>query len=147
MNRMKTIVWSASIGVALGAGMMYLLDPDRGRRRRAFAHEKGASMVRHASRAVSKMARDLQNRTRGAAAHARQSHQPVDDDVLVGRVRTRLGRLVEHPHKVDVTARNGVVTLRGIVERREYDHVISAIRCVEGVKSLEHRLTEATPAR
>ena len=152
MNRKKTILWSAWIGAAtgaaLGAGMMYLLDPDRGRRRRALAREKSGSVIRHATRTVSKMARDLRNRTQGFAAEARPHHEPVADDVLVGRVRARLGRLVGHPHQVDVTVRDGVVTLGGIVARNEFERVIMEIRRVAGVKKcVANRLSETVATR
>src|SRR5215469_17518540 len=123
MNRGKTIVWSASIGAAVGAGIMYMMDPDRGHRRQALARERGGSVLRRASRKVSKLASDVQNRTRGLLAQVRHSHEPVDDDVLISRVRTRLGRLVEHPHQVDVIARGGVVVLSGIVGRTEFDRL------------------------
>jgi osmotically-inducible protein OsmY len=143
MNTTKTILWSACAGMALGAGFMYLLDPDRGRRRRSLALERGGSAIRHAGRKASKIVRDLENRTRGLAC-SRQATQNVDDDVLVSRVRSRLGRLTMHPHRVDVTARGGVVTLGGTVRREEYDRLLSDIRDVAGVRRVENRLAEET---
>lgn len=145
MNRTKTILWSAFFGMALGAGTMYVLDPVRGRRRRSVALEKGGAVIRQAGRKASKIVRDLENRTRGLAALMKLTDGTVDDDVLVGRVRSRLGRLTGHPHRVDVAARNGVVTLSGTVAREEYDRLISDIRGIAGVRRLENRLAEATP--
>lgn len=145
MSRTKTILWSASFGAALGAGFMYLLDPDRGHRRRTQAIERGGSAMRQAGRAAAKLARDVENRTRGMAAHTYRGDQAVDDDILESRVRTRLGRLVEHPHQVDVRARDGEVTLSGIVGRDECDRVITGVRAVAGVKSVDNRLSEAVP--
>ncbi len=143
MNTTKTILWSACAGMAMGAGFMYLLDPDRGRRRRSLALERGGSVIRHAGRKASKIVRDLENRTRGLAC-SRQTEEAVDDDVLVSRVRSRLGRLTMHPHRVDVTARDGVVRLHGAVRREEYDRLLSDICRVAGVRRVENRLAEET---
>ncbi|HUA84422.1 MAG TPA: BON domain-containing protein [Bryobacteraceae bacterium] len=143
MNTTKTIFWSACLGAALGAGAMYLLDPDRGRRRRSSALERSGSVLRHTGRRAAKFVRDLENRTRGLAC-SRQPEDGVNDDVLVSRVRSRLGRLAEHPHRVEVTARNGVVTLHGTVRREEYDRLLSDVRGVAGVLRVENRLAEET---
>jgi hypothetical protein len=55
-------------GVALGAGLMYILDPDRGRRRRALLRDKLVSASNKASDAVGKTSRDLSNRAQGVIA-------------------------------------------------------------------------------
>jgi len=55
------------------------------------------------------------------ASAAQWDDTPVDDDVLVERVRAHLGRAVSHPHAVDVGAADGVVTLRGPTAPRSAD--------------------------
>jgi hypothetical protein len=55
-------------GVALGAGLMYILDPDRGRRRRALLRDQLVSASNKASDAVGKTSRDLSNRAQGVIA-------------------------------------------------------------------------------
>jgi hypothetical protein len=52
-------------GLTLGAGLMYLLDPERGRRRRALMRDKLMSASNSASDALGAKARDLSNRARG----------------------------------------------------------------------------------
>ena len=53
----------ASMG--LGALLMYLFDPDRGRGRRAQLRDQVSSKVRHAGEAAEAKARDLRNRAKG----------------------------------------------------------------------------------
>jgi hypothetical protein len=71
-------------GAAIGAGLMFLLDPDRGRRRRALARDRILSAGRHAGEDVGAKARHLRNRARGLVAGARSRMQAdaEDDDVM-----------------------------------------------------------------
>ncbi len=55
-------------GMGLGAGMMYLLDPQKGRRRRAIARDKMIRMAHEARDAKDVIVRDMQNRAQGLAA-------------------------------------------------------------------------------
>lgn len=48
-------------GAGLGAGMMYLLDIDQGRRRRALVRDQAARSARKTRDAVAATARDAQN--------------------------------------------------------------------------------------
>lgn len=56
------------VGVGLGAALMYLLDPERGRRRRALLRDKLVSASNKTADVASKTARDLRNRTQGLIA-------------------------------------------------------------------------------
>ena len=58
-------------GIGLGAAVMYVLDPQGGRRRRAFARDKAMSLASKTSKVVSARSRDLANRAKGVAAEAR----------------------------------------------------------------------------
>lgn len=55
-------------GVALGALAMFLLDPDKGRRRRALARDKMHSTAVRARKRINAKSRDLSNRARGLRA-------------------------------------------------------------------------------
>src|SRR5437016_3177049 len=57
--------------IGLGAGLMYLLDPDKGRRRRALARDKAKSLWRRSEQIAAKTSRDLGNRARGVASETR----------------------------------------------------------------------------
>jgi hypothetical protein len=52
-------------GVGVGAGLMYLLDPDRGNRRRALIRDKAVSLNNKTQRAIGNTVQDLRNRTKG----------------------------------------------------------------------------------
>lgn len=55
-------------GFALGALAMFLLDPDRGNRRRALVRDKVYSAGITAQKAIDARSRDLANRARGVRA-------------------------------------------------------------------------------
>jgi uncharacterized membrane protein len=122
-------------GAGIGAGMSYLLDPDRGARRRARVKDCAVHTATLARRAVGTTSRDALHRTYGTASALRHliGRQQVDDDVLVERVRSKLGRLVSHPHAIKVAATDGCVTLTGPVLEREAARLIHRVRGVPGV--------------
>src|SRR5439155_220983 len=55
-------------GAAIGAGLMYLADPDRGSRRRSGVRDKVAHGFRSFGSVLDKGVRDLRNRARGTVA-------------------------------------------------------------------------------
>jgi len=133
------------VGLAAGAGLMYLFDPDRGRRRRALLRDQ----VAHARNELDELgesavarSRDLRNRARGVAAEAMARVQPeqVEDAVLVERVRSSVGRAVSHPGALEVTAAGGTVTLGGRILSDEVQDLVTAVRRVRGVERVENRL-------
>ena len=71
---------------------MYLLDPDRGARRRALVRDRCVHTLHRVASLVDKAARDLGYRTGGLVAEARAvvRHEAVTDDILVQRVRARM---------------------------------------------------------
>jgi uncharacterized membrane protein len=138
----RPVLWALASGLAAGAGLMFLLDPARGRRRRKLVRDK----VRHEAHAVSeliqKAQRDVEHRAQGLVSEvrARLRSEDVDDDVIEARVRSRLGRLVSHPGAIHVTAHEGRVILTGPVLRREIEALLSGIKEVRGVQAVEPHL-------
>ncbi|HET8538795.1 MAG TPA: BON domain-containing protein [Anaeromyxobacter sp.] len=132
----------ALAGLAAGAGLAYFLDPARGRERRARALDRTRRAAHDAERTAESRARDLGRRARGAAheAKARVARERVDDEVLVERVRARLGRLVAHPRAIEVAAREGRVELSGAVFAAERDRLLRGVRRVRGVRHVDDRL-------
>ncbi|MBA3438628.1 MAG: hypothetical protein H0T92_02000 [Pyrinomonadaceae bacterium] len=59
-------------GIGLGAMLMYMLDPDKGRRRRALVRDQITSASHRASKALRRTSRDLSNRAQGVVAEARK---------------------------------------------------------------------------
>ena len=130
-------------GVGLGAALMYFLDPDRGKRRRALVRDKFEAAGNKASDYAGKMGRDIRNRTYGMVAETKSLFRPDDvtDDVLADRVRAKLGRYPVHIGSINVRTHDGVVTLSGPVLAKEVPQVLRATRFVRGVKGIENQLT------
>ena len=77
-------------GAAAGATLMYVLDPDRGRRRRAQLRDKAVHATHASSDAASVITRDARNRGQGVVVQTRKRLRPdhPDDEELAQRVRT-----------------------------------------------------------
>ena len=139
-------------GLGLGAALMYVFDPDRGKGRRARIRDKVDSTAHKIGDAAEKMGRDISNRAQGMVAQSKSlfSNQGITDDVLVQRVRSRFGRLPVEIAGFDVLAHDGIVTLRGQIAEDEVPKVLRAARFVRGVKAVDNHLTvsprqEGTP--
>ncbi|HYG70341.1 MAG TPA: SRPBCC family protein, partial [Anaeromyxobacteraceae bacterium] len=134
---------------ALGAGLMYLLDPRRGASRRAALKSRAAHAVRATEALVESGARDLEQRARGgvASAASRLRRDDADDGVVAERVRARLGRHTSHAHAIHVAVRNGQVELTGPVLSSEWQRVVDGVKRVRGVRGVTDRLeAHASPA-
>ena len=135
-------------GLALAAGAfaginaMYFFDPERGRRRRALARDKTFHLLRESERTFDRGVRDFANRVQGAVCQTAGVLIPrlVPDEILVERVRTRLGRLLTHPGAVEVKVEQGRVTLSGVALTHEMPRLVPAIRCMPGVMSVDNRI-------
>ena len=136
-------------GAAFGAAAMYMLDPDRGRRRRAIARDKTARLVAEAEATLCEASRDLANRAHGARARARHwvhGDAHTDDLRLIERVRARLGRVVTHPHAIQIGARDARVTVSGPILAHEVAPLLAVVRAVPGVTGVdEHLVVHAQP--
>lgn len=126
----------------VGAGLMYLLDPDRGARRRALVRDKSVHAAHRAGELLDKGKRDLTYRMRGFAAEARSltRREHPSDTLLVERVRAKLGRAVSHPHAVRVAASDGQITVSGPVLRDEVAGLLGCVLAVPGVRGVDDRL-------
>ena len=129
-------------GAGLGAGVMYLFDPGRGKRRRALIRDQIGHLTRQTSDVADTTVRDLGHHAQGAMAEVRShlTHDHPTDEVLVARVRTRLGRVSRHAGALEVTARSGHVRVRGLIPADEEKRVRAMIRSVRGVKEVEDHL-------
>ncbi|HEY3068446.1 MAG TPA: hypothetical protein VGL09_21855 [Methylomirabilota bacterium] len=128
--------------VATGAALMYLLDPDRGGRRRALVRDQAVRMARRTGNAFDATSRDLTNRARGVVAdlQARFRDTPVGDETLRARVRARVGAVVGYASAIDAEVVEGRVTLRGPVLAADVERVLRRVRAVRGVRDVLDRL-------
>jgi gas vesicle protein len=136
----KALLFGAGLGA--GTAAMFLLDPDRGKRRRALVSDKLALLTRMTGDCIEVTTRDVSNRTRGLVSEikSRLSSEQPEDSVLVDRVRSKLGRIVSHPAAIVVTAQDGNVTLAGPVLASEVPHLLSCVKWIPGVKDVNNNL-------
>lgn len=130
-------------GLGVGAAVMYMLDPDRGRTRRKLVGDQVTSMTHDAADAITGEAQDLRNRAQGVVAETRDRltpSGPVSNEVLRERVRAAIGHAITHAGAVQVSAHDGVVTLSGPMLADEVDDLLRAASSVDGVKKVENHL-------
>lgn len=141
------------LGAVLGAGMMFVMDPERGRRRRLVARIKARRKSQRLQAMGGRMAsrsRDLRNRLKGRVVEVRWAlrEEPVTDEILVERIRARIGHCSDHPRNILVTVKDGMVTVGGPILAREVDAVIRCVQGVRGVRGVTNCLeVHRDPAR
>ena len=132
----------ATYTAGLGAAAMFLLYPDRGRRRRAWLRDKCVMVCRKTERACHTTRRDLRNRARGvwarAAAVFRRSNP--SDTVLLERARAQIGRVVSQPQNIEVRVNHQRAVLEGTVLASEVERLLSAVERVPGIRGVQNRL-------
>ncbi|MGH9937003.1 MAG: BON domain-containing protein, partial [Blastocatellia bacterium] len=133
---------AAGVALGAGAGLMYLFDPDRGARRRARLRDMATHTINKTGSAAGAASRDLTNRARGFAAQASSilRSENTDDDTLVARVRSKMGRAVSHPGAIEVSALDGLVKFSGDILAQEVDTLLSCARSAPGVRGLDNQL-------
>lgn len=138
MNNIAKIIASTGIG----AGLMYLLDPDKGRRRRALLHDKWMRAVNKGADAIEVTARDIRNRSYGMLVESRRllASNEVDGESVEERVRAEIGRIVSHPHAIRTAVDGGNLVLSGPVLEREVDPLLARVSSVPGVMQIDNQL-------
>jgi hypothetical protein len=129
-------------GIALGAAVMYLMDPRQGGARRALVRDKSVRAVHELENAAAIGARDLSHRAQGMVSRLRGNGAgAISEDILVARVRAALGHASSHPHGIHVVPKgDGCIELVGAVLASEVDDVIAAVSRVKGVESVDNDL-------
>jgi osmotically-inducible protein OsmY len=132
--------------VGIGAGLTYFFAPDRGARRRAEARDRVLAFFRRQGRGLESVAGSVRADAYGVVQKAKhRQEQPkgeLDDATLAQKVESEMFRDAEVPKgQISVNAEDGVVLLRGEVERPE---LIASLeekaRSVQGVKGVENLL-------
>lgn len=128
--------------LALGLTLMYVFDPDRGRRRRALLRDRAVGAWHDLTDEMEEVLRDGGNRLRGAVAEApaRLRREEVSEPQLAERVRSKLGRYTSHPSSIDVMVQGNQVTLSGPVLAHEMKGLLGGIASVRGVAEVVNRL-------
>ncbi len=128
----------------VGAGLTYFFDPDSGARRRGEARDRTRAFFRRRGRALEGFAGSVQAEAFGLVQKVKhRQEQPngePDDVTLAHKVESTIFRDVD-VRGINVNAEDGVVVLRGEVERPELIAELEArTRNVQGVKGVENLL-------
>ena len=136
--------------IGAGAALMYFLDPDSGKRRRALLRdqvEHGRNVMQDVTESA---VRNAANHTRGAIARIQgritsSNDEVVDDTVLAERVRAAMGHVIDDPHAIEVRVREGCVMLKGPAQPHEIGELVACAERVRGVREVDNRLSVSTP--
>ncbi len=135
----NTLSHSASLvtGLVIGAAAMYILDPDRGNRRRALARDKILHGFRRARENANKQARNAWHNLYGSVAETRAKMRDAtsefDDELLAERVRAQLGHVIEHPGGLDIRVDDGCAIISGPVLDGEKEKIESRLHEIRGL--------------
>ena len=130
-------------GLGIGAGLMYFIDPVRGRRRRASVRDRAGHWLSRSENATGKIYRDLRNRAEGISYEVASifSDKQAPAEVLVARVRSKIGRLVSHPGSIEVSyLHDAGIALSGPVLADEAKDLMAGVASVPGVTRVEDHL-------
>ena len=129
-------------GLGLGAGLMYMFDPDQGNRRRALVRDQAMHLLNEAEGAVNSTSQDLNNRIHGVKAEFESlvTNKEISDEVLAERIRAKMGRLISHPGAVAVTVDEGHVTLKGPILAYQAPYLLAAVNSMSGVTGVSNEL-------
>jgi osmotically-inducible protein OsmY len=131
-----------ALGVGLGALFAYFFDRENGRRRRQWAIDRTAAAARkRAARAGRGAAAEAYGMAK-KVQHLREEPKDFDDATLADKVRSEAFRGEDVPAgEINVNVQDGVVQLRGQVERPELiNELVDRVRNVQGVREVENLL-------
>ncbi|HZQ38274.1 MAG TPA: BON domain-containing protein [Dehalococcoidia bacterium] len=135
-----------------GAALVYLFEPDAGRRHRALLRDKAASFWRRGRRRARRLSRrgthTLQGQW-GRITRPGHSDEPVDSVTLTQRVESEVFRDPTLPKgRINVNAENGVIELRGQLDSAEQiERIVARVRQVPGVLDVANLMhLPGTPA-
>ena len=129
-----------------GMALLYFTDPSNGKRRRHTLRDRAGSVGRHGFRRARKLAHHATSDAYGfgqRVVHRLPGPAPdLDDATLVDKVESIVFRDRDVPKgKININAENGVVFLRGQVERPELVEELEArVRKVRGVRGVQNLL-------
>lgn len=133
---------------AVGAGIAYLFDPDRGRTRRAMLADQAAARARDASETVKAKAEYQKGVAKGVVhevADSLREERVYDDETLLQKVRSEALGYWPDAGDVEVDISDGMVRVSGSVNSEpDRDRLIGMIREVDGVGLIDDRLRVGT---
>lgn len=126
--------------IGLGAALMYLFDPERGKARRAQIGDRVKSTASEAEQSAQKLAQNVRNRAAGMKAKMSKTEEAADDAILIARIKSELGHVIERADRVQVEANLGYITLRGELPQGEIEKAVETAESVDGVIEVDNQL-------
>ena len=140
---------TAGVGAAgallLGLGAMWIMDPDRGRGRRAWIGQKTNRLINETGKFMRATGRHLANKSKGYAHESRKAvrgaGRAVTDSSIAESVRSSLGRLgLKSASSVGVECAGGCVTLTGRCVADDVAIIVDTTRSTYGVDNVVNNM-------
>jgi osmotically-inducible protein OsmY len=131
-----------ALGAVFGALVTYFFDRESGTRRRHVAYDRSRSFASRRGGAAKRAAGSTAYGVKQKVRHVREEPKELDDATLADKVRSEALRGDEIPAgQVSVNVQNGIVQLRGEVQRPDLiDTLVDRTRKVHGVVDVENLL-------
>ncbi len=158
-------IGAGGIGMlAIGAGLVYFLDPDHGQERRVGAINCANRFVGEVGEFAGKCGTYLRDKFSGVTSGARDLAENVSDhagDVmqsvasrfsdaatigatLIDQVRSQLSDRFPSARDLRINHSNGKLTLTGSVPASDYDRILETVRAIPGVTDFDNQLQTAS---
>jgi len=135
----------AAGALLLGLGAMWLLDPDRGRARRAWIGQKTNRLLNETGRFMRATGRHVANKGKGYYHESRKlagrAGEAITDSSIAESVRSSLGRLgLKSASSVGVECAGGCVTLTGRCVADDVAIIVDTTRSTYGVDNVVNNM-------
>jgi uncharacterized membrane protein len=141
MSAKKFPTFAALGGLGVTAATVYLFDPEHGRKRRTALAKTGRRFVSAVEEEAARSWKDTAHQLQGVIARvSRLRDETASDETITERIRSRMGRVVSHPHRIKVASDHGVVTLWGAILKSEVNELLHTVKRVPGVDDVQNHL-------
>ncbi len=141
-----SLIGTGLLAAAGGAIAAFLLDPARGRARRARLLDQGAAtgrrLARDAGKAAHRVRSDLEGRVSAIRAARSSDPRPIDDATLGDRIQSSVFRdSTLDKGSINLNVERGIVVLRGEVpDQATRERLVREVESVDGVWSVRDLL-------
>lgn len=144
-------VLSTALGFcAVGAGIMYFFDPEKGQRRRQWVIDQAEDCMSATGRIMHSAGSDIASQLRSLTGQAKEAAtdaytsvagKKIDSGALLNRIRSEIGDAIPGAAGVQfMTESDGTVTVTGRIESTQIDYLLSALHRVPGVSHVINRI-------
>lgn len=134
----KKLLTIASLG--LGAGLMYIFDPDIGKRRRAAVRDGVKDSVSKTTDAIKNGSQELKKKANWFASGVKHRLIKVDDEKLTAKVLDAIAAVVNNPASVHIKACKGYILLTGTLPEIELAPLLEAVASVREVRDVDNQI-------